>query len=78
MLPDDLKKLTSITSVQTRGVRNFAKTSASEAIEVNMGENNESDQKKWSSIAGKTRKQRLALLHGYASIYYYLLDRCII
>lgn len=28
----------------------------------------EKDQKRWSSIAGKSRKQRLALLHGFVII----------
>lgn len=33
--------------------------------EAQIDESNETEQKKWSSIAGKKRKERLALLHGY-------------
>lgn len=64
----DLKKMTSITSVQTRGVKNFAKASSIAAEAADGTLDNDGEQKKWSSIAGKTRKQRLALLHGYAVI----------
>lgn len=32
--------------------------------EANIDENTENEQKKWSSIAGKKRKERLALLQG--------------
>lgn len=58
----ELKKFTSITSVQTRGVRNFAKIAEERVRTVDEAEN-DGEQKRWSSIAGKTRKQRLTLLH---------------
>lgn len=32
--------------------------------EINVDESEENAQKRWSSIAGKKRKERLALLHG--------------
>lgn len=58
----ELKKLTSITSVQTRGKRNFAKANDRKHAVDDVEE--EGEQKRWSSIAGKTRKARLALLNG--------------
>lgn len=64
---NDLKKLTSIVNVQTKGVKKFMQigdlSNASKLAEV--GENNETEQKRWSSIAGKKRRERLALLHGF-------------
>lgn len=59
----DLKKLTSITCVQTKGVRNFMKNIGNARNVVNDVDN-ETEQKRWSSIAGKKRKERLALLNG--------------
>lgn len=66
---NELKKLTSIVSVQTKGVKKFMQigelNNAHKVAEVDDG--NDKDQKRWSSIAGKKRKERLALLHGFAS-----------
>lgn len=55
--------MTSITSVQTLGVKKFTKNYAPYVAAVDEVENDK-DQKRWSSIAGKARKQRLALLNG--------------
>lgn len=41
-----------------------ANTSSNRFKEADIDENDGNDQKKWSSIAGKKRKERLALLHG--------------
>lgn len=43
--------------MQTKSLNNGFK-------EADIDESNENEQKKWSSIAGKKRKERLALLHG--------------
>lgn len=63
---NDLKKFTSIISVQTQGLRKFSqidglKTAQTFGADVEEGD---SEQKRWSSIAGTKRKERLALLHG--------------
>lgn len=39
------------------------------ATEIELNEDDENGQKRWSSIAGKKRKERLALLNGYATIH---------
>lgn len=61
-----LKQFTSIVNVQTKGVKRFMQDSslANGLKEADIDESNETEQKKWSSIAGKKRKERLALLHG--------------
>lgn len=59
----DLRKLTSITSVQTRGKKNSGKAIVRKHAVDDVED--EDEQKRWSSIAGKTRKQRLALLNGF-------------
>lgn len=66
---NDLKKFASIISVQTKGLKKFSrgegvKTAQTFSADV---EENDGEQKRWSSIAGKKRKERLALLHGYAN-----------
>lgn len=68
-LPEtELKKLTSITSVQTRGAKNFLKnTDVLRRVRDDVSEDTE--QKHWSSIAGKKRKERLALLNGYVDYW---------
>lgn len=63
---NDLKKFASIISVQTQGLKKFSqgeglKTAHTFSADV---EENDGEQKRWSSIAGKKRKERLALLHG--------------
>lgn len=63
---NDLKKFASIINVQTQGLKKFSqseglKTAQSFSAEV---EENDGEQKRWSSIAGRKRKERLALLHG--------------
>lgn len=52
--------------MQTKGVKRFMQASSvgNGLKEADIDESNESEQKKWSSIAGKKRKERLALLHG--------------
>lgn len=35
-----------------------------------IDESNDTDQRRWSSIAGKKRKERLAMLHGYFKLIY--------
>lgn len=64
---NDLKKLTSIVNVQTKGVKKFKQigdlSDAPKLAEID--DSNETEQKRWSSIAGKKRKERLALLHGF-------------
>lgn len=47
--------------MQTGDVSNASKL-------AQVDENNEKDQKRWSSIAGKKRRERLALLHGFVFI----------
>lgn len=61
-----LKQFTSIVNVQTKGVKRFMLDSSLKKgpKEAEIDESNENEQKKWSSIAGKKRKERLALLHG--------------
>lgn len=63
---NQLKQMTSIVNVQTKGVKRFMQDSSliNGLKEAEIHESNESEQKKWSSIAGKKRKERLALLHG--------------
>lgn len=63
---NDLKKFASIINVQTQGLKKFSqseglKTAQSFCAEV---EEKDGEQKRWSSIAGKKRKERLALLRG--------------
>lgn len=62
----DLKKFASIINVQTTGLKKFSqveglKTAQTFSREV---EENDTQQRRWSSIAGKKRKERLALLQG--------------
>lgn len=63
---NDLKKFASIISVQTKGLKKFSqgegvRTAHTFSAEI---EENDGEQKRWSSIAGRKRKERLALLHG--------------
>lgn len=63
---NDLKKFASIINVQTQGLKKFSqgdglKTAQSFSADV---EDNDGEQRRWSSVAGKNRKMRLALLHG--------------
>lgn len=64
---NELKQLTSIVSVQTKGIKKFMQSGPDKvlATEIELNEDDENAQKRWSSIAGKKRKARLALLNGY-------------
>lgn len=63
---NELKQLTSIVNVQTKGVKKFMElNNLNSPREAEIDDSNESEQKRWSSIAGKKRRERLALLHGF-------------
>lgn len=64
---NELKQLTSIVSVQTKGIKKFMQSGPDKvlATEIELNEDDENAQKRWSSIAGRKRKERLALLNGY-------------
>lgn len=70
---NELKKYTSIVNVQTKGLKKYKQGKGVESTHVPdaADESGETEQKKWSSIAGKKRKERLALLHGFVVKVYW-------
>lgn len=56
-------------NVQTKGLRKFKQAvNTKTALGTNEAEESiETQQKRWSSIAGRKRKERLALLHGFVA-----------
>lgn len=64
---NELKQYTSIVNVQTKGVKKFMQAASlgKTLQEAQIHEKEDGDQKRWSSLAGKKRRERLALLNGY-------------